>query len=345
MIRLITFAALAIAQPISMPVAAQDKAATATPYIRPDARAYLDNLAKTPRPPMNAQTISMIRKIPKEVIAKMLGASELPVGTLAVDKTLTMPGPGGEMELRLFDAKADRGPTPVLVFYHGGGFVVGSIGTHAALAAEMSRQLDVPVVSVEYRLAPEAKWPAAPDDAEAAARWVADNGAALGREVNGLILSGDSAGGTLTLTTALALRDKPASKPVKLMIPLYPMADASKTYPSMEKYSKGYGLDAPDMTFFESALAADKNSPRHSALLADLKGLPPTVLATASLDPLHDGGVAFVQKLKKSGVRVKHYDAVGNIHGYATFRKAIPSAQDDLKTILDMAKAMLAKSK
>lgn len=310
--------------------------------IRPDVQNYLDMMEKMPRPPMNAATIAMIRSIPPEQMAQMMSGAELPLGELAVDKKLTMPGPAGDIELRLFDARADRPAGPVLVFYHGGGFTVGSIGTHAPLAAEIARQLDVPVVSVEYRLAPEAKWPAAPDDAEAAARWVAANGKALGREVNGLILSGDSAGGTLTLVTALALRDKPAAVPVRLTVPLYPMADASKPYPSSKAFGTGYGLNTSDTVYFEEALAADKNSPRHSALLADLKGFPPTVIATAGLDPLRDGGRAFAAKLIAADVPTNYYEAQGTIHGFATFRKAIPSAKDDLAIILTMAKAMLA---
>jgi acetyl esterase len=321
------------------------KEAAVKPYVRPDVQAYLDAMAKSPRPAMNEQTIAMIRKIPPAQIAMMMSGSEKPIGELAVDKAYSMPGPAGTIELRLFDAKAERAPGPVLVFYHGGGFVVGSIGTHAALAAEMARQLDVPVVSVEYRLAPEAKWPAAPDDAEAAARWIAANGTTFGRQFTGLILSGDSAGGTLTLVTALALRDKPASLPVDLTIPLYPMADASRTYPSSTAFGAGYGLNTTDTAFFERALAANKRSPRHSALLADLKGFPPTVLATASLDPLRDGGRAFAAKLVQAGVPVSFYEAEGTIHGYTTFRKAIPSAQGDLDTILAMARAMLAKDK
>lgn len=320
-------------------------AVAATPYVRPDVRAYLDAMKANPRPSMNAATIAMIRKIPPAQIGAMMAASEVPLGPLAVDRTLTMPnpaaGPGATIELRLFDAKATRAPGPVLVFYHGGGFVVGSIGTHASLTAEIARQLDVPVVSVEYRLAPEHPWPAAPDDAEAAARWVAANGAALGREVTGLILSGDSAGGTLTLTTALALRDKPAAVPVKLTIPLYPMADASKAYPSSTAFNQGFALDQTSMTYFNEAYRADVNSPRHSALLADLKGFPPTVLATASLDPLHDGGLAFALKLAAAGVPIGYYEAAGNIHGFATYRKVIPSAQGDLDRILAMARTML----
>jgi acetyl esterase len=311
--------------------------------VRADVQAYLDALKANPRPPMNAQTIAAIRQIPPQQIAAMMSAAELPVGKMAVDKIMTMNGPAGPMVLTMFDARAERAPGPVVVFYHGGGFVVGSIATHAALAAEMARQLDLPVISVEYRLAPENPWPAAPDDAEAAARWIAENGKFIGRDITGLILSGDSAGGTLTLTTALALRDRPAAVPNILNIPFYPMADASRFYPSMQLFGDGYGLDAASMDYFESALKADKNSPRHSALLANLTNLPPTVLATASLDPLRDGGRAFAAKLAESGVQVAFYEAKGNIHGFATYRKAIPSAQDDLKRILDLAKAMLAK--
>ncbi len=316
-------------------------AQVAAPYVRPDVQAYLDAMKKNPRRPINDATIKMIRSIPPAQIAQMMGGAEKPLGDLAVDKTLTMAGPAGPIALRLFDSKAERGPGPVLVFYHGGGFVVGSIGTHAPLAAEMARQLDMPVISVEYRLAPEAKWPAAPEDAEAAARWIAANGKAIRRDVTGLVLSGDSAGGTLTLVTALALRDKPAAVPVKLTIPLYPMADASKPYPSTKMFASGYGLDLADVNFFEKALAANQKSPRHSAVLADLKGFPPTVIATASLDPLRDGGRAFTAKLIAAGVPTNYYEAQGNIHGYATYRKAIPSAQDDLSIILAMAKAML----
>jgi acetyl esterase len=315
------------------------------PYVRPDVRAYLDASAKRPRPPMNDATIAMIRKIPPETLATMMAASEVPVGDLAVDRKLAMPGPGGPMELRLFDTRAERPAGPILVFYHGGGFVVGSIATHAALAAEMARQLDLPVVSVEYRLAPEHKWPAAPDDAEAAARWVAANGAALGRQVDGLVLSGDSAGGTLTLTTALALRDKPAAVPVKLLIPLYPMADASRRYPSEKLFADGYGLPSKDVAYYGTAYKPDVNSPRHSALRARLEGLPPTLLVTASLDVLRDGGRAFGAKLLAAGVPTGYYEAAGNIHGFATFRKAIPSAQLDLDIVLAMARQMLGRTK
>ncbi len=317
-------------------------AASAGSTIRPDVARYLEGMRRRGLPPMSDAFIAMVRKIPSEQMAKMMSSLDQPLGALAVDRQLTMPGPGGTIALRLFDARAERPAGPVVVFYHGGGFVVGAIATHAPLAAEISRQLDLPVISVEYRLAPEAKWPAPADDAEAAARWIAANGKALGREVTGLVLSGDSAGGTLTLSTALALRDHPATAPVIMMVPFYPMADASHDYPSMQQFSDGYGLSAHDIAYYGQALAPDTQSPRYSTLLADLHGLPPTVLGAGSLDPLRDGDRAFAAKLIASGVPTAYYEAQGMIHGYATYRQAIPSAQGDLDRIMDLARGMLA---
>ncbi|GAB3102248.1 alpha/beta hydrolase [Pseudomaricurvus hydrocarbonicus] len=306
------------------------------PYVRPDVRAYLDNLQAHPRPTLTREMLAMIRKIPAE---KMKSTDDLPMGELATVKDVIMPGPGGEIRLRLFDARAERDAGPVLVFFHGGAYIVGSIETHESLTAEMARQLDLPVISVEYRLAPENPWPAAVDDGEAAARWIAENGKAFGREFTGLILSGDSAGGNLTLVTALALRDQPATLPVIMQLPIYPASDRTKKYPSAQQFSQGYGLDISDDD--EDFYAADPNSLRASPLLADLHGLPPTVLVTASLDPLRDQGRAYAAKLIEAGVPTSYYEAKGNIHGFATYRQAIPSAQQDTLNFLELARILL----
>ncbi|MGO4168680.1 alpha/beta hydrolase [Novosphingobium sp. YAF33] len=311
--------------------------ATASPYVRPDVAAYLKASNAHPMPPLTAEVIAQIRKLPPSAMP----SRDLPVGDLAVMKDLTMPGPGGSIPLRLFDTRAERGPGPVVVFYHGGGYVLGSIDTHAALAAEISRQLDLPVVSVEYRLAPEHPWPAAPDDGEAAARWVAANGKALGRDVTGLVLSGDSAGGNLTLIAAAALRDKPAAVPVILQVPIYPAADFTRSYPSAQQFAKGYGLDDSMTALFQKHYAADPKSPRSSPILGSLTGLPPTVLVTAGLDPLRDQGRAYAAKLVEAGVPTAFYEGRGLVHGFATFRQAIPSAQTDTANFLKIARTML----
>lgn len=305
--------------------------------VRPDVEAFLQAMKAQPRPPFTAEVLAMIRTLPPEMMAAM----DLPVGDIAVDRALEMPGPGGSIGLRLFDPCAEREAGPLVVFYHGGGFCVGSIATHAGLAAQIARQLDLPVVSVEYRLAPEARWPAAPDDAEAAARWLAGYGEMLGREISGLILCGDSAGGNLALVTALALRDDPAAVPVVQQIAFYPGTDTLGDYPSGKEFGNGFGLEASDMVLFEQHYAGDPASWRHSPLKADLAGLPPSVIATAGLDPLRDQGRAFAAKLEAAGCGVSYHEAEGTIHGFATYRKAIPSAVDDLAAILDLAKAPL----
>lgn len=317
--------------------AARDVATT--PFVRPDVRAYLDKLAANPRPAMTRELLAMIRKLPPEM---MKSTDDLPVGELGEVRDVTMPGPGGDIKLRLYDPRpaAERDAGPVVVFYHGGAFVVGSIETHAGLSAEMARELDLPVISVEYRLAPENPWPAAPDDAEAAARWIAESGKAFDREFTGLVISGDSAGGNLTLVTALALRDRPAKLPVLMQLPIYPASDRTKTYPSGEMFAEGYGLGSGSVPQ-EDLYKADANSWRASPLLADLAGLPPTVLVTASLDPLRDQGRAFAAKLVEAGVSTAYYEAKGNIHGFGTYRKAIPSAQHDTLAFLSLAKLML----
>jgi acetyl esterase len=288
---------------------------------------------------MTRELLAMVRKMPPEM---MKSTDDLPVGELGEIRDVIMPGPAGEMKLRLFDPRpeAERGAGPVLVFYHGGAFVVGSIETHAGLSAEMARALDLPVVSVEYRLAPEDPWPAAPDDAEAAARWIAENGSAFGREFTSLVISGDSAGGNLTLVTSLALRDRPAALPVVMQLPIYPASDRTKDYPSGELFKEGYGLGGGSLPQ-EDLYKADPKSWRASPLVADLAGLPPTVLVTASLDPLRDQGRAFAAKLVQAGVETVYYEAHGNIHGFAGYRKAIPSAVDDTAHFLALTATML----
>src|SRR5262245_1006319 len=121
------------------------------PFVRPDVRAFLDMMAANPRPAFNDEFVAMMRQLPPDAMV----SPDLPVGELAVGRDLEMPGPGGPIALRLFDARAERAPGPLVVFYHGGGFVAGGLGSHGALAAEIARGLDLPVVYVEYRLAPE----------------------------------------------------------------------------------------------------------------------------------------------------------------------------------------------
>lgn len=305
-------------------------------FVLPDAQSYLDRLAANPRPALTRELLAMIRKIPRE---RMVSTDDLPVGELATVENVTMQGPAGEIHLRLFDARVERAPSPVVVFFHGGAYVVGSIETHAGLAAEIARRLDLPVISVEYRLAPEHPWPAAVDDGEAATRWIAQNGQHFGRDFTGLVISGDSAGGNLTLVTTASLMADPTTIPVLMQMPIYPATDKTKKYPSSIMFSKGYGLDISDDD--EDFYAADPNSVRASPLLGSLADMPPTVMVTASLDPLRDQGRAYAAKLVEAGVPTIYFEAEGLIHGFATYRKAIPSAQQATEDFLGLALEML----
>jgi acetyl esterase len=254
---------------------------------------------------------------------------------------VTALGPGGDIALRMFDARAHREPGPAVVFCHGGGFVIGCIDTHVSMCAEIARRLDLPVISVEYRLAPEHPWPAATDDAEAATRWIAANGAAFGREFTGLVLCGDSAGGTLTIVTALALRDRPAAVPVILQFPIYPAADTLGDYPSGRAFRDGYGLDGEDMDFYNQVYAPQRGDWRAQPAIADLAGLAPMLLVTAGLDPLRDQGRDYAGKAIAAGVQVTYREVPGVIHGWLGFRRVIPSAQGDFEAVLAIARAMI----
>ena len=296
------------------------------PYVRPDVRGFLDYLASVPGP----RTHELDPAAARQMYYAMKDVADPPVGELAVIRDLAIPGPGGEIKARLFDLREARAPGPVVVFFHGGGFVIGDIDTHASFTAEMARQLDLPVISVDYRLAPEAPWPAAPEDCEAAARWVAGNPAALGRTATALVLSGDSAGGTLTITTAMALRDDPAALPVIVQAPIYPAADMSKEYPSFTDFADGYLLTRDTMIWFADQYQADVAHFRGSPMAGDLVGLPPAVIVTASLDPIRDQGRAYAAALVLAGVPVSFREAVGNVHGFITLRQAIPSSSGDV---------------
>lgn len=311
-----------------------------TPFVRPDVRGFLDFLNSLPGP----KTHEVDAATARQQYLAMRDVADLPAPDLATVTNLTIPGPAGPIPARLFDARASREPGPAVVFFHGGGFVIGNIDTHAGFTAEMARILDLPVISVDYRLAPEHGWPAAPDDCEAAARWVAGSPAELGRTVTGLVLSGDSAGGTLTIVAAMDLRDRPAAVPVIAQLPFYPAADLGTDHPSFHQFAEGHLLTRATMQWFADAYAADLQHARGNPMAGDLAGLPPAVVVTASLDPIRDQGRAYAGALARAGVPVVFREAAGNIHGFITLRKAIPSSVGDVAGALVAAKQIIAEA-
>ncbi len=194
------------------------------------------------------------------------------------------------------------------------------------------------VISIDYRLAPEHPFPAAPEDCEAAARWVASN-----IPCTGLVLSGDSAGGNLTIVTAMALRDHPAAVPVIAQHPIYPGTSIHTDWQSYRDFKEGHLLTENGMAWFVEQYQWKEGDWRAHPLDFDQTDMPPSLVVTASLDPLRDQGKAYADKLEASGVRTVYRQAEGNIHGYINLRNGIPSSQDDITGNLAALKEMLAE--
>lgn len=308
-------------------------------YVRPDVRMFLDHLNALPGPRAHQAGAEAGRMM--AIAARY--AADAEVGELAVMRDLTMPGPAGEIGLRLYDAAEARGAGPAMVYFHGGGFVLGDLETHDPICAEIARVLDMPVIAVDYRLAPENPWPAAPEDCIAAARWVAGSPHALGREVSGLVIAGDSAGGNLAIVTSLGLRDAPAAVPVIAQWPIYPAADPANSYPSFDAFLSGYFLTLEGMIWFDECYAPDKADHRYAPMTKSQQGMPPTLVVTASLDPIRDQGRAYAAACAQAGVPTLFHEARGQIHGFVNFRKAIPSSNGDVARSLALLKTLIAQ--
>jgi acetyl esterase len=242
----------------------------------------------------------------------------------------TIPGPAGEIPIRVYTPKVGGAPRPVIVFFHGGGWVIGDLETHDAPCRQLANAVPAVVVAVDYRLAPEHKFPAAPDDCYAALRWVADNAASIGGDPKRrLAVCGDSAGGNLSAVVALMARDR-GGPTLAAQILVYPATDLTCDAPSHVTNGTGYFLDAEMMAWFIGHYvrsAADKTEPYGSPLRArDLSGLPPAVVITAEFDPLRDEGESYARRLREAGVPVelKRYD--GMIHGFFSMDALFPEA-------------------
>jgi acetyl esterase len=315
--------------------------ALSDPHVRPDVRSFLDYLNALPGPRTHEVG-------PNEARTMMLASrhvADVAVGALAVIRDLSCPGPAGEIGLRLYDAREARPAGPLFLFFHGGGFVLGNLDTHEPFCAEMARQLDMPVLAVDYRLAPEHPWPAGVEDCIAAARWAAAGLVALGREVTGLVVAGDSAGGNFTIVAALSLRDEPGAAPVLAQWPIYPAADPTKGYPSFEDFAEGYLLTREGMKWFDDCYRPDPGDWRYAPLLKSQKDMPPTLVVTAGLDPIRDQGRAYAAACVEAGVTTIFREAAGNIHGFINLRKAIPSSDEDIRGCVAALKLLLAEGR
>ncbi len=256
------------------------------PFVREDVRAFLAMIAGMNRPALGEVPIEQSRVM----MAAMQEFTQPPPREMALVKDLACPGPAGDIPLRLYDPRESRGPAPLLLFIHGGGFVFGDIASYDRTCREIAAEMDLPLISVEYRLAPEHPFPAAPEDCEAAARWLAANPAELGHTITGLIPIGDSAGANLAIVVTQSLMLEPAPIPVVMQVPIYPVTDPLAPHASYALFGSDYMLTAEVMDYFDAAYALDPQDRRAYPILGPIAGTPPTVLATAGLDPLRDSG-------------------------------------------------------
>jgi acetyl esterase len=234
-------------------------------------------------------------------------------------RDLAVRGGDGDRPARIYRPEAARGAgTPGLVWFHGGGFVIGSIESHDGICRRLAKEAGVVVLSVDYRLAPEHPFPAAVHDAVAATRWVVDNAATLGIHPRAIAVGGDSAGGNLAAVTAHALRTGPHRPAFQLLI--YPATDFTRGHPSHTHFNRGLVLTKESMDWFTQNYLPSKDDvrdPRASCIFADdLAGLPPAFVLTAGFDPLRDEGRAYAERMRAAGVVVEHHCSEAAVHGF-----------------------------
>lgn len=246
-------------------------------------------------------------------------------------RELEAPGPAGPIPLRSYRpaGSAASEVLPVLVFYHGGGWVIGDLDTHDVLCRELCNQSGCAVIAVDYRLAPEQPFPAAADDAMAAARWVRTHAAQLQVDANRMAVGGDSAGGNLAAVVALAARDA-GDLPLAFQLLIYPATDQRCGWPSHAANGEGYLLTRDTLRYFYACYLPDPAQGldwRASPLLhADHSRLPPAFVLTAGFDPLRDEGLQYAQRLSAAGNRATLVNFERQIHGFITMGRVFDEA-------------------
>jgi acetyl esterase len=286
--------------------------------------------------PSNWATLGEVKARAEVKRVALVNASPHP--TVARVTDLQIPGPEGAMAARRYDPRtATSGPQPALVFFHGGGFVFGDLDTHDELCRYLSTHADVTVIAVDYRLAPEAPFPAAVDDCLAAFRWVHANAAILGLDPARLAVGGDSAGGNLAAVVCQqsVAQDTPAPA---FQLLIYPATDRGTPTRSSQLFSKGFFLVEEDMVWFTESYAAPMQDLRAAPLLAeDVSQLPPAYVTTAGFDPLRDEGEAYAAKLAAAGVPVALRRHDGLVHGFANMTAVSRVSRD---AVIEMAGAL-----
>ncbi len=303
--------------------------------LHPQARALLDLIEQKGFPPTHTLTPVEARRFYRE---RRSFSQPAPPQVQEV-RELISAGPLGPIPLRLYKpaqpgvSSAANAPLPVLVYFHGGGWVIGDLDTHDVLCRELANASGCAVVAVDYRMGPEHVFPAAVDDCFSATRWVHDNAEVLGLDATRLAVGGDSAGGNLAAAISLMARDKAAGVdlPIRFQLLIYPATDMRRQAESHTRNGQGYMLTRDTMDYFQGHYtggnAAHQLDWRASPLLASSHAnLPPALVLTAGFDPLRDEGLAYAQKLSDAGVKSTHVSFERQIHGFITMGRVIDEA-------------------
>lgn len=305
-----------------------------------EARMLLDLMeeaTKAGRPKLE----SLPHAIGRAAVDKMSEDSEADPPEVAETIDGAFAGPGGQIKYRRYlPLGVEAGSLPTLVYYHGGGFVIGTIETHDSTCRRVANRSRCQVISIDYRLSPEHPFPAPIDDGIAAFRYVRDNAAAMGADPARLAVGGDSAGGAVAAVVCQAMRDAKEPGPAFQML-IYPATDSSKESGSRQQFAEGYFLTRGLMDWFWKAYVpagTDLADLRLSPLLAkDFTGLPPAFVLTAGHDPLRDEGRAYANRLIDAGVKTTYVNYPGTIHGFFSltrFLKQGLKANDEAAAVM-----------
>ncbi|QSW99778.1 alpha/beta hydrolase [Haloterrigena alkaliphila] len=282
----------------------------------------------------------------RELLEGMFAAEGDPIAVESVEDR-TIDGPGGDLPVRIYQPAGET-PRPTILFFHGGGFVLGSVDAYDKTCRKLAAETGYTVASLEYRLAPEHPFPAALEDCYAALEWAADEIETLGGDRGRIVLAGDSAGGNLAAATALRSRDRGGPE-IAHQVLFYPITGDVTETEAYEENGEGYFLERDGMAWFEDCYfdrEVDKgNVYARPRLAADLSRLPPATVVTAGFDPLRDDGAAYAERLEAAGVPVSHHHYEDMIHGFVSMvegsvdltraHEAYDAVADDLEAALE----------
>lgn len=305
-----------------------------------DAQKVIDIIVEKKRPRFETLPVAEARAVysdSREIL-------QPPPRPIAEVRDLAIDGPGGKLPLRLFrDDTAGAGAAPGLVYLHGGGWVLGDLDSHDGVCREIAHRAGVVVVSVDYRLAPEAVFPAAVEDTMAALRWVVENAAALGIDAGRISIGGDSAGGNLAAVGAM-LAKMEGGPALRTQVLVYPVADFRMGHASHARLVEQLPIPATTLKWFYDLYVPDREMQtdwRASPVLANaalFDGLPPALLITAGYDPLGDEGLELGEKISGGGAEVEDARFEGQIHGFLTMGALIGETEQALYRIAGFLK-------